>query len=203
MASGTVKWFNTAKGFGFIQPDDGGQDVFVHVSAVERAGLSALDEGMTVNYDLEQDSRSGKTAAGNLQITGEAPAGARSSAPRGPRPGGGGGFGGGRERGGYGDRGGYGGGGGGFDRGGGGGGFDRAPRGQSMGAGSGKVKWYNATKGFGFILPDQGGPDIFVHVSAVERAGLNALNEGQQVSYDLEQDRRTGKTSAGNLRVTG
>jgi CspA family cold shock protein len=72
-----------------------------------------------------------------------------------------------------------------------------------MGSGSGKVKWYNATKGFGFILPDEGGPDIFVHVSAVERAGLNALNEGQQVSYDLEQDRRTGKTSAGNLRVTG
>ena len=67
----------------------------------------------------------------------------------------------------------------------------------------GTVKWYNATKGFGFILPDEGGPDIFVHVSAVERAGLNSLNEGQQVSYDLEQDRRTGKTSAGNLRVTG
>lgn len=197
MASGTVKWFNTAKGFGFIQPDDGGQDVFVHVSAVERAGLNALDEGQTVNFDLEQDARSGKTAAGNLQVTGEAPAGARSSAPRGPRPGGFGG--GGRERGGFG-----GGGGGGYggDRGG-GGGFDRAPRGQTLGSGSGKVKWYNATKGFGFILPDEGGPDIFVHVSAVERAGLNALNEGQQVSYDLEQDRRTGKTSAGNLRVTG
>ena len=221
MASGTVKWFNTAKGFGFIQPDDGGQDVFVHVSAVERAGLSALDEGMTVNYEMEQDSRSGKTAAGNLQVTGEAPAGARSGAPRGaPRSGGfggggggGGGYGGGGG-GGY-DRaprggGGYGGGGGGGYGGGGGGGYDRAPRGgaggggggQSMGSGSGKVKWYNATKGFGFILPDQGGPDIFVHVSAVERAGLNALNEGQQVSYELEQDRRTGKTSAGNLRVS-
>jgi len=216
MASGTVKWFNTAKGFGFIQPDDGGQDIFVHVSAVERAGLSALDEGQTVSFDLEQDARSGKTAAGNLEVTGQAPGGgARSSAPRsgpgGPRgPGGGGGFG--RERGGFGGGGGGGGygggggGGGGYDRGGGGGGggFDRAaPRGQSMGSGSGKVKWYNATKGFGFILPDEGGPDIFVHVSAVERAGLNALNEGQQVAYDLEQDRRTGKTSAGNLRVTG
>lgn len=207
MASGTVKWFNTAKGFGFIQPDDGGQDVFVHVSAVERAGLNALDEGQTVTFDMEQDARSGKTAAGNLQVTGDAPAGAR--APRGPRPGGDrgdrGGFGGGggRDRGGFG---GGGGGGGGYDRGGGGGGgggFDRAPRGQAMGSGSGKVKWYNATKGFGFILPDEGGPDIFVHVSAVERAGLNSLNEGQQVSYDLEQDRRTGKTSAGNLRVTG
>ncbi len=224
MATGKVKWFNTAKGFGFIQPDDGGQDIFVHVSAVERAGLSQLDEGQSVNYDLEQDSRSGKTAAGNLEVTGSAPAGARPAA-RGPRPGG---FGGG-DRGGFGggggDRGGgYGGGGGGGfggGRSGGGGGFggdrDRgfggggagggggAARGAGavMGSGSGKVKWFNATKGFGFILPDEGGPDIFVHVSAVERAGLNSLDEGMMVSYDLEQDRRTGKTSAGNLRVVG
>ena len=217
MATGKVKWFNTAKGFGFIQPDDGGQDIFVHVSAVERAGLSQLDEGQTVNYDLEQDSRSGKTAAGNLEVTGSAPAGARP-ASRGPRPGGfggdRGGFGGGDRGGGYGGGGGFGGGrgggGGGFgggDRGGGfgGGGGGGAARGagQVMGSGSGKVKWFNATKGFGFILPDEGGPDIFVHVSAVERAGLNSLDEGMTVSYDLEQDRRTGKTSAGNLRVIG
>jgi CspA family cold shock protein len=219
MATGKVKWFNTAKGFGFIQPDDGGQDIFVHVSAVERAGLSQLDEGQTVNYDLEQDSRSGKTAAGNLEVTGSAPAGARP-APRAPRPGGfggdRGGFGGGGDRGGGyggGGGGGFGGGrsggggfgGGGGDRGGGFGGGGGAARGagQVMGSGSGKVKWFNATKGFGFILPDEGGPDIFVHVSAVERAGLNSLDEGMTVSYDLEQDRRTGKTSAGNLRVIG
>ena len=216
MATGKVKWFNTAKGFGFIQPDDGGQDIFVHVSAVERAGLSQLDEGQTVNYDLEQDSRSGKTAAGNLEVTGSAPAGARP-ASRGPRPGGfggdRGGLSGGDRGGGYGGGGGFGGGrgGGGFsgggDRGGGfgGGGGGGAARGagQVMGSGSGKVKWFNATKGFGFILPDEGGPDIFVHVSAVERAGLNSLDEGMTVSYDLEQDRRTGKTSAGNLRVIG
>ncbi|MER8124784.1 cold-shock protein, partial [Acinetobacter baumannii] len=55
MASGTVKWFNTAKGFGFIQPDDGGQDVFVHISAVAQAGLDALNEGDQVEYELEQD----------------------------------------------------------------------------------------------------------------------------------------------------
>jgi CspA family cold shock protein len=67
MATGTVKWFNTTKGFGFIQPDDGGNDVFVHISAVERAGLRGLNEGQKVNYDLEQDRRSGKMAAGNLQ----------------------------------------------------------------------------------------------------------------------------------------
>src|ERR1700748_3144847 len=57
MASGTVKWFNTAKGFGFIQPDDGGSDVFVHISAVEQAGLRGLNEGDLVNFELEQDRR--------------------------------------------------------------------------------------------------------------------------------------------------
>ncbi|MDP2258720.1 MAG: cold-shock protein [Caulobacter sp.] len=67
MATGTVKWFNTTKGYGFIQPDDGGADVFVHISAVERAGLRSLNEGQKVSYDLEQDRRSGKMAAGNLQ----------------------------------------------------------------------------------------------------------------------------------------
>ena len=67
MATGTVKWFNGTKGFGFIQPDDGGADVFVHNSAVERAGLRGLDEGQKITYDLEQDRRSGKMAAGNLQ----------------------------------------------------------------------------------------------------------------------------------------
>jgi CspA family cold shock protein len=61
------------------------------------------------------------------------------------------------------------------------------------------VKWFNATKGFGFIQPDAGGKDVFVHVSAVERAGLSGLNEGQKVSYEIVQDR--GKESAGNLRV--
>jgi CspA family cold shock protein len=67
MATGTVKWFNGTKGFGFIQPDDGGADVFVHISAVERAGLRGLDEGQKITYELEQDRRSGKMAAGNLQ----------------------------------------------------------------------------------------------------------------------------------------
>ena len=67
MTIGTVKWFNPTKGFGFIQPDDGGQDVFVHISAVERAGLGSLDEGQKVSFELEQDSRSGKMSAGQLQ----------------------------------------------------------------------------------------------------------------------------------------
>lgn len=67
MATGTVKWFNATKGYGFIQPEAGGADIFVHVSAVERAGLRGLDEGQKVSYELEQDKRSGKMAAGSLQ----------------------------------------------------------------------------------------------------------------------------------------
>ena len=66
MASGTVKWFNTTKGYGFIQPDDGGTDVFVHISAVERAGLRSLNDGQKVNYEIVQDKRSGKSSADNL-----------------------------------------------------------------------------------------------------------------------------------------
>ncbi|MFX8945977.1 cold-shock protein, partial [Acinetobacter baumannii] len=66
---------------------------------------------------------------------------------------------------------------------------------------NGTVKWFNSTKGYGFIQPDNGGPDVFVHISAVERAGMSALNEGQQVTYDIAKDRRTGKSSADNLRV--
>ena len=66
---------------------------------------------------------------------------------------------------------------------------------------TGTVKWFNATKGFGFIQPEDGSPDVFVHISAVERAGLRELREGDKVSYELVRDRKTGKTSAGDLRV--
>ena len=201
MASGAVKWFNTAKGFGFVQPDDGGSDVFVHISALAQAGLDSLNEGDQVEYELEQDRRSGKLAATNLVVTAQGTPAPRRS----------GGFGGG-------DRGGYGGGGGGGYGGGGGGGYGRdrggyggggggaggeRPRGAVMGSGSGVVKWFNPTKGFGFIKPEGGGQDVFVHISAVEQAGLSGLNEGQTVAFDLEQDRRSGKTSATNLKVQG
>jgi cold shock protein len=65
----------------------------------------------------------------------------------------------------------------------------------------GTVKWFNDQKGFGFIQPDDGGKDVFVHISAVERAGMRSLNEGQKVSYEIVADRRTGKSSAENLRA--
>jgi CspA family cold shock protein len=66
---------------------------------------------------------------------------------------------------------------------------------------TGTVKWYNETKGYGFIQPDNGGKDVFVHASALERAGLRGLAEGQKISYEVESDRRTGKESAGNLKT--
>jgi cold shock protein len=67
MTQGTVKWFNVQKGFGFIQPDDGGKDVFVHISAVERAGMRGLNEGQKVSFDVVTDRKTGKSAADNLR----------------------------------------------------------------------------------------------------------------------------------------
>lgn len=67
MSTGTVKWFNTQKGFGFIQPDEGSKDVFVHISAVERAGMTSLNEGQKISYEVVTDRRTGKSAAENLR----------------------------------------------------------------------------------------------------------------------------------------
>jgi len=66
---------------------------------------------------------------------------------------------------------------------------------------TGTVKWFNNQKGFGFIQPEAGGSDVFVHISAVERAGMSTLNEGQKLSFEVVADRRTGKSSADNLRA--
>lgn len=178
MPRGTTKFFNGAKGFGFIAPDDGGTDIFVHISAVERSGLAGLNEGDQVTFEVERDRKSGKIAAVGLAVVGFA----APAASRGPRPAP------------SGARGGY-------DRQDGG---ERRPAGpprETLGAGSGVVKWFNSTKGFGFIQPSDGGTDVFVHISAVERAGLDGLADGQTIFYDLEQDRRTGKASATNLRL--
>jgi cold shock protein len=69
MITGTVKWFNEQKGFGFIQPDNGNKDIFVHISAVERAGLRALKEGQKVSFETVTDKRTGRASAGNLQVS--------------------------------------------------------------------------------------------------------------------------------------
>ena len=68
MATGTVKWFNTTKGYGFIQPEDGGKDIFVHISAVEKSNMRALNEGQRLSYELERDRRSGRESAVNLKV---------------------------------------------------------------------------------------------------------------------------------------
>ncbi|WP_294008602.1 cold-shock protein, partial [Sphingomonas sp.] len=167
---GVVKFFNPQKGFGFVVRDDGGEDVFVHISAVEQAGLTDLADGQPLEFTLVD--RGGRISATNLRIEGE---------PMEVVRGGGAGAGGG-----YGDRGGAGG-----DRGG--------PQRQLTGEkASGTVKFFNAMKGFGFIQRDDGQPDAFVHISAVERAGMPTLNEGDRLEFEIEVDRR-GKYAAVNL----
>ncbi len=172
-ATGVVKFFNAQKGFGFVVRDDGGEDVFVHISAVEQAGLTGLAEGQPMGFTLVD--RGGRVSATDLKIDGE-PMPVEERAPREPREGG---FGG--------DRGGFGGG----DRGG--------PQRQLTGEkATGTVKFFNAMKGFGFIQRDDGQPDAFVHISAVERAGMPTLNEGDRLGFEIEVDRR-GKHAAVNL----
>jgi CspA family cold shock protein len=173
-ATGVVKFFNAQKGFGFVVRDDGGEDVFVHISAVEQAGLTGLAEGQPMGFTLVD--RGGRISATELKIDGE-PLAVEERAPREDR----------------GDRapGGFGG-----DRGGAGaGGPQRQLTGEKA---SGTVKFFNAMKGFGFIQRDDGQPDAFVHISAVERAGMPTLNEGDRLEFELEVDRR-GKYAAVNL----
>ena len=148
---GTVKFFNAHKGFGFIQQDGGGEDVFVHISAVERAGLEGLAEGQQLEYTLVD--RGGKISASDLAVVGDVIAVEKREAPQRQLTG------------------------------------ERA---------TGTVKFFNGMKGFGFITRDDGQPDAFVHISAVERSGMQSLNEGDRLEFDIEVDRR-GKYSAVNL----
>jgi CspA family cold shock protein len=165
---GTVKFFNPSKGFGFVARDDGGEDVFVHISAVEQAGLQGLASGQPLGFTLVE--RNGKVSAIDLKIEGE-PMPIEEFAqrrddrgPGGDRPGG--------------------------------------ARGRRQLTGertSGTVKFFNTTKGFGFIARDDGQADAFVHISAVQRAGMAGLNEGDRVAFDIEVDDR-GKFAAVNLQ---
>lgn len=149
---GKVKFFNTEKGFGFIQRDEGGEDVFVHISQVERAGLEGLAEGQELQFNLVD--RGGKVSAADIQVVGDVIAvEKRETAPQ------------------------------------------RELTGEKA---TGTVKFFNSMKGFGFITRDDGKEDAFVHISAVERSGLTAINEGDKFEFDLEVDRR-GKHSAVNL----
>ena len=208
----TVKWFNSAKGFGFVTPSDGSAEAFLHLSALRQAGFESIGEGAGLTVELGQSPK-GRQVVRVVDID------AGSATPARGDGGGGGGFG---DRGGYrdrdrdrgGDRGGFGGGGGGFggprgprpfgggDRGGfggggGGGGFGgERSGGGGGGAGyqapspadiaraeqmDGVVKWFSAIKGYGFIQPNSGGKDVFLHITVLRNAGIQALNPGQAV----------------------
>jgi cold shock protein len=158
---GIVKFFNPQKGFGFIVRDDGGEDVFVHISAVEQAGLTDLADGQPLEFTLVD--RGGRISATNLRIEGEPMPVERSSSSSSASG-------------------------------------DRGPQRQLTGEkASGTVKFFNSMKGFGFIQRDDGQPDAFVHISAVERAGIPTLNEGDRLEFEIEVDRR-GKYAAVNLQ---
>ena len=153
----TVKWYNSSKGFGFVTPDDGSADVFLHVSVVEQAGLQRLDEGAILVCDLADGPKGPQVTTIHSMEAGSA-AGRRSTRPatgsRYPR----------QSISDYDDYG-YG---------------AKPSRGGTV---EGTVKWFNPDKGFSFIAPDQGGKDVFVHISAVERAGLSTLRENQRVRF--------------------
>ena len=177
-AKGIVKFFNGQKGFGFIVRDDGGEDVFVHISAVEQAGLTGLAEGQPLEFTLVD--RGGRVSATDLKIEGD-PMPVEDRGPPRDRDAAGGGFGGP-----------------GGARGAGAGGPQRQLTGEKA---TGTVKFFNATKGFGFITRDDGQPDAFVHISAMQRAGIASLQEGDRLEFELEVDRR-GKTAAVNLSTS-
>ncbi|MGE5477582.1 MAG: cold-shock protein [Bacteroidales bacterium] len=150
----TVKWFNASKGFGFVAPSDGTPDAFLHISALERAGLSQVAEGTTIVCDLGQGNR-------GPQVVTVHEVDASTATPRAPRAGGG--FGGGA-----------------------GGGFDRGPS-ETV---EGVVKFFSAEKGFGFVQTDIGGKDVFVHIKALERSGIKALESGQRVRVTTTQGQK-------------
>jgi CspA family cold shock protein len=209
---GTVKWFNSTKGYGFITLEDG-SDAFCHASALASQGAPNVPQGATVVCDLQDSPRGLQVVAVHNIDTSTADAtpsqrprqgGDRFGGNRGERPGGGDRFGGGDRYGGgdrfggddrFSDR--FGGGdrfSGGADRFGGGDRFggDR-PRGGSRDAGpsgpmvDGKVKFFNDQKGFGFVMPDNGGGDVYCHASALRRSGLSALSSEQRIRFSTRQ----------------
>jgi CspA family cold shock protein len=156
----TVKWFNPEKGFGFVELADGTGDAFLHARALEAAGHAAVDPGATLSVRVGQGQK-GRQVTEVLSVD-------TSTAT--PGAGGGGGGGGFRAAGGAPRRSGP------RD-------FDAGPTEE----GTGLVKWYSPEKGFGFITPESGGKDVFVHVTALQRSGVSVLAEGQRVQMSIRQ----------------
>ena len=153
----TVKWYNPTKGFGFVSPDDGSPDVFLHVSVVEQAGLQSLNEGSILVCDLADGQKGAQVSTIHSVEAGSAPVQRSSRSGSGSR----------FPRQSVSDDDDY--------------GYGSRPNGGATVEGT--VKWFNPDKGFGFIVPDQGGKDVFVHIRAVERAGLSTLRENQRVRF--------------------
>jgi cold shock protein len=153
----TVKWFNSEKGFGFVELADGSGDVFMHIATLQAAGHDSAEPGTTLRVQVGQGQK-GRQVTAVLEVTGHGPV--PQSAPR-PRTGD-------RER------------------------RPAMPR-RSEGPATevtGTVKWFNPDKGFGFVVAEDGGKDVFIHISVVERAGIRALAEGQRVTMMVEQGQK-------------
>src|SRR5215469_14445962 len=166
-----VKWFNAAKGFGFVTLSDGSPDAFLPMAILRRAGYDDIREGASITCEVGAGAK-GPLVVNVLNVD-------NSTAVASSGGGGGGGYG---QR----DRD-YGGGGGG--RGGGGYRQDSAPRGPAQSV-EGAVKWFEPDKGYGFISPDGGGKDIFVHITALRRSGVQTLGPGQRVRVDVVDGRK-------------
>lgn len=177
--SGKVKWFNRSKGFGFIIPNDGSGDVFLPLAVLERAGFNEAPDGASVVFDCVHGAK-GRAVANILELD------ASTASPRPPR----GDRGDRMDRGDRGDRGG-----GGFRRDHGGGDHMDEPSGPTESL-DGVVKWYDTQRGYGFILPNDGGKDIFVHVTALRRSGIDSLEPGQAVRMMVGQARRGREASS-------
>jgi len=172
----TVKWFNAEKGFGFVELEGGGGDAFLHISVLSRVGYQTVSPGATLRVSVSPGQK-GPQIADVVSVD-------ESTAT----PGGGGGGGGAGGGGGGGYAGGGGGAGGGFDR-------PRPSARQPVDMSTavemrGTVKWFNSEKGFGFVMPDGGGKDVFVHISALNRGGMSGLEPNQTVKMQVADGRR-------------